>query len=370
MLLTSWLRQLPGLMARRSGRGWKRKPVASRQGRRGVETRGSLIAAELLEDRVVLSAPSSGPDSFVVDTLTDVDDNNVSSGNLSLREAVRLANADSNASTITFASSLFTAADQSITLTNFDTGLASTEFGATAFIISTDIDIVGPTGNNGLTIERASGNSNNFRLFHVQAAGNLTLDSLTLSGGKAQGGNGTSGGGGAAGMGGAIFNQGALTVTNSTLSGNTAIGGGSASGFQGGGGGVGQSATSASSGGPNGGGLVLPVASAVVVAATLAALAASAAAPVSAALAEESVASEAVVVPAATLSVAAAASEGVRGRPAAAEAAVRGWVARSSTKVARSRSPTVRSAATRPPVAQEPTTARVWVVRSSLAMAT
>ena len=190
MLLTSWLRQLPGLMARSSARGlFNRKPQA--RASRAMRSQWSVGAhacgmrlnegAELLEGRVVLTAEVSSPDSFVVDTLTDVDDNNVSSGNLSLREAVRLANADTNTSTITFASSLFTSGDQSITLTNFDTGLDSTEFGATAFIISTDIDIVGPTGGNGLTIERASDDTDKFRLFHVQASGDLTLDSLTLA---------------------------------------------------------------------------------------------------------------------------------------------------------------------------------------------
>ncbi|MCX7417987.1 MAG: hypothetical protein NT013_00410, partial [Planctomycetia bacterium] len=251
------MRQLPGLMARRSGRGWKRKPVASRQGRRAVASTSWIVGgAESLEDRVVLTPTVSGPYSFVVDTLTNVDDSNTSSGNLSLREGVRLANADSNASTITFASSLFTGGDQTITLTQFDTGLDTTEFGATALIVSTAITINGPTGENGLTIERASGDTNKFRLFHVQAAGNLTLDSLTLSGGSAKGGDGRAGGG-AAGMGGAIFNQGTLSILNSTLSGNQAVGGQGAGGAGGyGGGGVGGNSNTDESGiggGPNGG---------------------------------------------------------------------------------------------------------------------
>jgi Ca2+-binding RTX toxin-like protein len=172
-----------------------------------------------------------------------------------------LANANVNTSKITFASGLFTGGDQSITLTNFDTGLDSTEFGATAFIVSTPITINGPTGDNGLTIERDS-IAANFRLFHVQASGDLTLDSLTLSGGLAMGGNGApgsaQGGGGGGGLGGAVFNQGALQIHRSTLSGNVAIGGngGALSGGatpNGGGGGVGADGYLYASGGPNGG---------------------------------------------------------------------------------------------------------------------
>lgn len=94
---------------------------------------------------------------FEVTTLDDEDDSDTSNlSDLSLREAIRLANANAEASAITFAASLFTSGDQSITLSLFDTGLDTTEFGATAFIVSTAITINGPTGDNGLTIERAS----------------------------------------------------------------------------------------------------------------------------------------------------------------------------------------------------------------------
>jgi hypothetical protein len=199
-------------------------------------------------------------DTFGVTTLADENDPGATvaspgGAGLSLREAIALANADPIPSTITFASSLFTSGDQIITLTKFDTGLDNGEFGPSAFIISANITIDGPTGNNGLTIERASGNANKFRLFHVQATGNLTLDSLTLSGGLAKGGDGINAGGGAAGMGGAIFNQGTLTITNSLLTGNQAIGGEGADAGTGGGGGggVGGNATTANGGGPNGG---------------------------------------------------------------------------------------------------------------------
>ena len=191
---------------------------------------------------------------FEVGTLDDEDDGQTTqNADLSLREAIRLANANANASTITFAPGLFGSDDQSIVLSLFDTGLNTTEFGATAFLVSTPITINGPTGDNGLTIERASSNSNKFRLFHVQAAGSLTLDSLTLSGGSAKGGDGN-GGGGAAGMGGAVFNQGTLSIQNSTLSGHLALGGQGEGGSGGdGGGGVGANSSGGDGGGPNGG---------------------------------------------------------------------------------------------------------------------
>ena len=154
---------------------------------------------------------------FVVGTLDDEDDGQTTQdADLSLREAIRLADADVNASVFTFAAGLFSGGDQTTTLTQFDTGLESGEVGATAFKITTNLTIDGPTGNDGLTIARSA---DKFRLFHVTTAG-----SLTLSGGVAQGTT-ISSGGGAAGMGGAIFNQGNLTLRQSTLSGNAATGG-------------------------------------------------------------------------------------------------------------------------------------------------
>ncbi len=77
------------------------------------------------------------------------------------------------------------------------------------------------------------------RLFFVRK-GTVTFDSLTFSGGRAQGGSGGSGG---AGMGGALFiNEGEVTITDSLFMGNQAIGGfGGFSGGDGDGGGGGFS---------------------------------------------------------------------------------------------------------------------------------
>ncbi|OWK39106.1 beta strand repeat-containing protein [Fimbriiglobus ruber] len=98
-------------------------------------------------------------------------------------------------------------------------------------VITGDLTIVG----NGDTIERTTGSAA-FRLFDVAGGGSLTLDSLTLSGGLAQGA-------GPAAIGGAISSAGALTLGGVTVQGNVAQGvaGGNASG--GGLGVVGGSAT-------------------------------------------------------------------------------------------------------------------------------
>ncbi|MBE9118759.1 CHAT domain-containing protein, partial [Lusitaniella coriacea LEGE 07157] len=76
---------------------------------------------------------------------------------------------------------------------------------------------IAPDGGNSLTIEgfgstiERSGAAPNFRIFHVQAGSDLRLSGVTLRNGNTQIG------------GGAILNLGTLAVTNSTISGNTAI---------------------------------------------------------------------------------------------------------------------------------------------------
>src|SRR5262245_29689078 len=126
-------------------------------------------------------------------------------------------------------------------------------FGPTAFVVNSDITIQGATSSSPITIDGLGQR----RLFGVMAGAKLTLQAVTLTGGNAQGGNGGNvpngigwggGGGGAAGLGGAIFNNGALNLLQSTLSGNTAQGG------NGGSGGDGGVAMGAGGGGPGGNG--------------------------------------------------------------------------------------------------------------------
>lgn len=92
--------------------------------------------------------------------------------------------------------------------------------------ISSDITIEG----NGATLNRSGSTLQfPFRFFYVTDTGNLTLKNLTLSNGFVQGGDGGQSrgcdGGGGGGMGGAIFNRGTLSLSGTTLTGNSAWGG-------------------------------------------------------------------------------------------------------------------------------------------------
>jgi hypothetical protein len=178
---------------------------------------------------------------------------------ITLRGAIAAATADHGVDTIVIAPSLFTSGPQTITLNT--TG--DNTFGPSDFGISTPITIVGPTGSNGLTL--ANSGSVTQRLFYISPAGSLTLQNLTLTGGKAGEGGGVynagmlslancalsgnsatgvagqdgsatgagGGGGGGAGLGGALFNAtgGVVSVSNSTFSGNQAVGGQGGRGF-------------------------------------------------------------------------------------------------------------------------------------------
>jgi hypothetical protein len=128
--------------------------------------------------------------------------------------------------------------------------------------ISSNVTIEG----HGSTITRSGVATANYRLFFVGAdstrpetlgyttpgPGQLSLHDLTVSAGRAEGGDSYLGGGGA-GMGGAIFNQGTLSMSGVTLSGNVADGGdgGAFGSGHSGGAGIGQDAPDA--GGTGGG---------------------------------------------------------------------------------------------------------------------
>jgi hypothetical protein len=194
---------------------------------------------ELLEDR-------ANPATFTVQNLNDA-------GAGSLRDAVDLANLTPGADTIVFAPAV---RGGTVNLSTFFNPPASSAVvpqpaGRSALLVLDTVTIQG----TGETITRAG--ADDFRLFQVNPGVGLTLDRLTLSNGSALGGGGGFGGGGAAGLGGAIYNQGTLTITNSTLTGNVATGGAGGStrlGFGAGGGGLGSGPTTGvNGGGPNGG---------------------------------------------------------------------------------------------------------------------
>ena len=131
-------------------------------------------------------------------TVTNTNDN----GAGSLRQAIIDANAAAGADTIDFDTAGVFATPQTITL------------GGTELTISDDLMISG-TGAGKLTI---SGN-NASRVFYIASGKTVTLDAMTVTGGT--------GVGIALRFGGAVYNdEGILTITNSLVSGNSALAGG------------------------------------------------------------------------------------------------------------------------------------------------
>lgn len=95
--------------------------------------------------------------------------------------------------------------------------------GGSALLVSSPITIRGNA--NGITIARDAG-APEMRVFHVTTTGELTLETVMLTGGLTRGTNGaTPGQSGGGASGGGILNDGTLTIVGSTLYGNSAIGG-------------------------------------------------------------------------------------------------------------------------------------------------
>ena len=211
---------------------------------------------------------------MVVDTLADESDGNYSAGDLSLREALQLANGLAGADTVSFAAGL---AGGTI---NLNAGLGQ-------IVISDSVTVMG-LGANQLTIN-AGGAS---RVLQI-TSGTVNVNGLTLTGGNADRGGGlrselaatttltamaiegntaTS----ATDAGGGIWSSGNLTITGSTISNNTAPngrgGGIHATGFTT----IESSTISDNSAGSHGGGLYhagispgIPLLSAVILRSTI-----------------------------------------------------------------------------------------------------
>lgn len=177
----------------------------------------------------------------------------LSTGGLSLREAVALANASAGADTITFDGTVFTGGSASlirltmgeITISEEATIDGSAATGVTITgdandddltFIGTDITDVASSGGERL--------ADNTRVFHVSAeSGTTTFESLTITGGHSSD-TGKGGGGiyslsdivladtdvsgnlasGDLAQGGGVFGEYAVTLTNSTVSGNATTG--------------------------------------------------------------------------------------------------------------------------------------------------
>lgn len=149
-------------------------------------------------------------------------------GECTLREAIFNANTDttagssdcaagSGADTITFAAALDGQAIQLSTI-------GDTIVGPSALVITSTLTLQGSIGS-GITITRDSSVAN-LRLFSVEIAGQLTLSNLTLANGRALGDTpAAAGSDGTARLGGAILSSGGMiTLIDSTLSDNVALG--------------------------------------------------------------------------------------------------------------------------------------------------
>jgi len=140
--------------------------------------------------------------------------NTGNSGPGSLRQAIADAATQSGPDSITFAPGL---SGQSIALT----GVADATYGASALTVGGggNVTLDASALPGGLTLTRPAGASgNDYRAFLVASGSSLTLRGLTLTG--FTGPSGYSGG--------AIFNGGTLTLTQCTLSGNSATNSGGA----------------------------------------------------------------------------------------------------------------------------------------------
>jgi hypothetical protein len=173
---------------------------------------------------VEVQPEQSGPD-FVVTAADDGPNDGVcrtAPGHCNLREAVTAANANADASTITFANSLLSPAPATITL-------AGTQLPT----VTSAISIQGA----GITVD----GDDQSGLFNVStASANLTIDRMTLTGGSAIKGGGVysdsgtvnlinskvSGNTAASNGGGIYSDSGTVNLTNSTVSGNPASYGG------------------------------------------------------------------------------------------------------------------------------------------------
>ena len=162
--------------------------------------------------------------SFLVTNLGDavVTGPNMAPG--TLRQAVYDANNSSEPDVIKFAVGLNGAVNLSV--------VDDTSMGPSALIVTSPITIMG--NSSGVTIGRDAA-AGEMRLFHVTSTGDLTFESLSITGGVARGANGAAAGEtGGDGRGGAIWNEGSLTITACTFYANQAFGGNAGAGGRGG----------------------------------------------------------------------------------------------------------------------------------------
>ncbi len=182
------------------------------------DQRGTTFA-RIVGARIDIGAVEQLGSPFLVDTLVDESDGNYAQGDLSLREAIELANAQPGTDTIEFATGLATLWGSTILLKNGE--LAITE-SLTINGPATGTLIVDASGNDPTPLEKQKDGTRVFNIFLAGGAGetdvfrtvDVAMSRLTLRGGDEDE------------DGGAIRAVGNLTLTNMQLAVNAARDGG------------------------------------------------------------------------------------------------------------------------------------------------
>ena len=173
---------------------------------------GRTLHFEPLEERRVLAT-------FTVTNLNDATVSGPGSAPGTFRQAIYDANVASDADVIDFAPGL--AGDLKLSIAD------DSAIGLSALLVTSPITIQGNAA--GITIKRDI-TAPEMRFFRVALGGDLTLGAINLTGGITRGTNGASNQNGGSAFAGAIYNQGNLQISSSTLYSNSSTGGNAGSG--------------------------------------------------------------------------------------------------------------------------------------------
>ncbi len=181
--------------------------------------------------RIDIGAFEAQSDALAVDTNSDIVDGDYSAGNLSLREAIGLANAFAGGDTITFDAAVFTGgAANEILLSGTELEITET-LTIDASLLSENVTIDAQQASRVLRFSAATGDltlgglniQNGYTTGTTEDGGGVRFDSdgtLSLTGSTVSGNTTT---GSFADGGGIIARYGSITLTDSTVSGNDSI---------------------------------------------------------------------------------------------------------------------------------------------------
>jgi CSLREA domain-containing protein len=168
------------------------------------KTKLSVILTLAVMLTMIISTGASAAVGIVVNN--NADDTVANDGHCTLREAIHNANSDSDCAAGAGADSITFAADYTITLV-----------GSQLPAVTSEMTITGNGAANTIIQANVAPDTATYRVLQVASPGNLMLDGVTVRHGRCAGSCATYGG-----VGGGILNYGGtLSVTNSTLSGNT-----------------------------------------------------------------------------------------------------------------------------------------------------